>query len=108
LAIEDYYIDCTRKRPLFTANVRGRLVPTYAETLIRGYKGSQIDNPIVVGDMVTIVTNYKFFCNDFDLKSNDLIEYEGEIYQVIGKPKNTANKNHHIKVMIQRIEGVTS
>jgi hypothetical protein len=108
LAIDDYYIECTRKRPTFTPNVRGRLIPTYVETPILGYKGSQVDHATIVGDMVTITTNYKFFCNDFDLKSNDLIEYEGEIYGIVGKPKNTANQNHHIKVMIQRVEGVTS
>lgn len=109
MSIEGYYIDCVRRRPIKSVSDTGRVLhSTYTDTNIKGYKGSQTDNLGVITDMKTLITTYNFYCNDFELKSTDLILYEGELYQVSSEPKNTVHKNHHIKVKINKIKEVTA
>lgn len=108
MAIESYFIDCIRKRPTKSTSTTGRvLYNSYVDTAIKGYKGSQNDSTVIVADIATIQTTYNFYCNDFNLKSSDLILYESELYQVVGESKNTVHKNHHIKVKIQKVKEVT-
>ena len=107
MSIEKYYIDCTHKVLNTSQSATGRVIKTYTDTQIKGYKGSQSDNDVVVAGKPTIVTRYKFFSSTFNFKNGDLIYYDGENYEVVGDPKNTANKNHHCKVFIKKVEGVT-
>ncbi|RQV92580.1 MAG: hypothetical protein EH224_15150 [Calditrichaeota bacterium] len=108
MSIEKYYIDCThRVKTGKNQSTSGRSIKTYTDVPIRGYKGTQIDKPVVVAGKNTIDTKYKFFSSTFNFKNGDLIVYEGETYEIAGMPKNTANKNHHCKIYIRKIEGVT-
>jgi len=106
--IKRFYISCERKRPTETLNSTGRPIKTYTSTNICGYMSNSGWRLIKTADKETTETIYKFFCDDFDLESTDLIEYNGELYELLGEPKNTANRNHHIKVMCKKIKNIKS
>lgn len=105
--IEEVYIDCIRKRPNITHSSTGRPLKTsYTDTNIKGYLGSQTDIPGYVGGKYVITAQYKFFTNDFSIQPGDFIEYENNVYETIGIPKNTAHQNSHIRIIVQRIDKV--
>lgn len=106
MAIERFYISCTKKTPTTTLSDSNRPVKSYTESTIYGYKGSQTDKLVTIAGKQTIETFYKFFTSDFDITSMDLIVYDDEIYEIVGDPKNTANRNHHIKVLIRKVENI--
>lgn len=106
MSIENYYIDCVRSRPTESLNDSLRPVTTYNSTAIKGYLGSGTDKVVKIADKDTIETRYKFYCNDFDILINDLILYENKTYEVTSEPKNTAHKNHHIKVLVRKVDEV--
>lgn len=104
--IEEVYIDCIRKRPVITMSDTNRPITTYQDTAIKGYIGSQNDSPAFVAGKYTITTLYKFFTNDFNIKSGDYIIYEDKTYECKGEPKNTAHQNSHIRIMVEKIENI--
>lgn len=106
MSIKKYYVDCYRLRATETLNDKLTPIVTYVETSIKGYIGSKSSNIVKVADKETIETRYNFFCNDFNLKNNDLIKYENNTYEVVDDPKNTAHKNHHIKVLIRKVDNI--
>ena len=106
MSIDKYFVDCTRTRPTITLNTSLRPVTTYASTAIKGYIASGLNNDVYVTQKNTIVSKLKFYCNDFDILINDLIEYEDKTYEVDSEPKNTAHKNSHIKVMVRKVDTV--
>jgi len=107
MAIENYYIYCVRKRKTETLNGNNRAIATYTDTPISGYKSGSSSKITIVAGKETIEDVYKFYTDDFDLQSQDIIVYDGESYLVTSDPKNTANRNHHIKVMLRKIKNVT-
>lgn len=106
MAIENYYVSCSRLRPTETLNSRLVPVKTYASTTINGYLGSGNDVNITIADKDTIETRYKFYCDDFSIDTGDLINYESNTYEVISEPKNTAHRNNHIKVLVRKIDKI--
>jgi hypothetical protein len=104
MAIENFYVSCTLKRPTETT-VYGRPSKTYAQSTINGYKGSQSDSLKVVADKDTYVSTYKFF-SDTALQYGDILVYEGEQYEVASDCKNTVHLNHHYRTTIRKIENV--
>lgn len=106
MGIKKFYIICNKLHPTETLNNRNIPIKTYAETEIKGYMGSGSDTIIKVADKDTIETRFKFYCNDFDLALGDLIKYEGETYEVVGQPRNTAHRNHHVKTLLRKIDNV--
>jgi hypothetical protein len=107
MSIDKYYIDCVRKRKIETNNSRQRAITTYTDTNIRGYKSWYRQIVSRVAGQDTIVNQYKFLCNDFDLQAMDIIYYEGSYYKVVNDPKNTAHKSHHIKAILRKVENIT-
>jgi hypothetical protein len=107
MLIEKFYIDCTHKVKTKNQSTTGRSTPTYSEVSIKGYIGSQRDIPVNVAGKKTIDTTYKFFSSTYNFKNGDLIVYDGYTYEIAGMPKNTANKSHHCRIYVRKIEGVT-
>jgi len=35
-----------------------------------------------------------------------LIKYEGDTYEVVGQPRNTAHRNHHIKTLLRKVDNI--
>jgi hypothetical protein len=108
VGISRFYITCYKLVPTETLNDRNIPIKTYTQTEIRGYigGGSGSDNLLKVADKDTIETRFKFYCNDFSLAIADLIKYEGETYEVVSQPRNTAHRNHHIKVLIRKVDTI--
>ena len=99
---------CIRKRKTQTENDTGRMISSFTETTINGYMSAYRMQNIKVADKETTETLYKFLCDDFNLQAHDLISYNGGIYEVIGDPKNTANRSHHIKAICRKVENIKS
>jgi hypothetical protein len=106
MAIERFYISCSRLRPTTTLNAYNRPIKTYTETSINGYLGSSSDIVIKVADKETFEARSKFYCDDFDLESTDLIKYEGNTYEIIGEPRNTVHRSHHVRATVKMIGDV--
>lgn len=104
MAIENFYIECTIKRPTEVIEY-GRVTKTYTEIDINGYKGSQTDTIGIVADKNTIISKYKFF-SDTPLIYGDILVYEDEQYELASDSKNTAHKNHHYKTYIRKVENI--
>jgi len=107
MLIEKFYIDCTHKVKTKNQSTTNRSIPKYTDISIKGYISSQRDIPVVVAGKKTIDTTYKFFSSTYNFKNGDLIIYDGDTYEVAGMPKNTANKSHHCRIYVRKIEGVT-
>jgi hypothetical protein len=102
------YITCDKFKFSGEAkNSKGIPIPTYSEEVeIKGYMGSGQDNIINVAGKDTIETRWKFFTTDFTINLGDRVNYQGETYEIIGQPRNTAFKNHHIKTTVRKIDNV--
>jgi len=101
------YITCDKFK--FTGeakNNKGIPIPTYTESEIKGYMGSGQNNIIRAAGKDTIETRWNFFTTDFTINLKDRINYQGETYEVIAQPRNTAFKNHHIKTEVRKIDNV--
>ena len=108
MSIEKYYIDCThRVKDSGSQSGSGRVEKTYTDNDIKGYIGQRVNHFTTVAGKPTTVTRYKFFSSTFTFKNGDLIVYDGDTYEVDSPPKNTANKGHHCKIFLKRVEGVT-
>lgn len=105
MGIKRFYTTCYKLKPTETL-VRNIPVKTYTETEIKGYIGSGSDTTIRVADKDTIETRFKFYCNDFTLVLGDIIKYENYTYEVVGHPRNTAHRNHHIKTLLRKIDNI--
>ena len=104
MAISDYYISCTRKRPTSTLNDNKRYVYSYIDTDINGKLGRSRVQQIKVADKITSLITYNFYCDDLNILTGDIIFYESRNYEVLSA-KNTYN-NHHMKCILQLIENV--
>jgi hypothetical protein len=89
-------------------NINGRNIITWNESGINGYIGSQNDKLSFVGGKWSTITQYKFYSDSFIIEFGDRILYESHYYEVVSDPKNTAHKNHHSKIKLQKIEEVTA
>lgn len=108
MSIENYYISCTHKVLTTSASSTGRVTKTYTSNTINGYIGQQINHFTNVAGKSTVETRYKFFSDTYTFANGDQIVYNSETYEVDGVQKNTANKSHHCKIFLKKIEGVTA
>lgn len=107
LGIKKFFVSCVRKRPIWGESDTGRpKITGYTYKQITGYKGSQTDIPQFTAGKYTIKSQFKFFCDDFDILMGDFLSYEDNVYEIIGVPKNTAHKANHIRIMIEKIENL--
>jgi hypothetical protein len=107
MSINRFYIDCVRYRVTETVNeVNGKLEKTSNPKAIKGYMGSGTSQIVNIADKDTLDMRYKFYCNDFDILEDDIINYENQYYKVISKPHNSGRKNHHIKCMVRRTDNI--
>lgn len=106
MAIERFYISCSRLRPTTTLNAYNRPIKTYNETLINGYLGSSYEVVIKVAGKETSESRIKFYCDDFNLESTDLIKYEGNTYEIVGVPRNTVHRGNHVRAKVRIVSDV--
>jgi hypothetical protein len=107
MAIEDYYIDCTRKRPTYPTNDYGEPVKTYVDTQIQGYcNGKPSNTQIFMGGKWVIQSQTMFLTNDSEIQHDDLVVIGTDNFRVIGRPANGGNKGHHYEVLVERIDSI--
>lgn len=104
MAIEKFYIDCVRQRPTKVLK-NGRYENVFTPKSIKGYLGSVSDSQQIIADKNTTKMINKFYCNDFELRIGDYIDYENSRYEVISQPRDCVHRGHHIKTNVQKIEG---
>lgn len=106
MSIQKYYKECIKLTPVKSLNSSLTPVTTYNESTINGYLGSGSNNPVQIADKDTYETLRKFYTSDLTITINDFIKYDGKTYEIVGDPQNTANKNHHIKCMVRKIDDI--
>lgn len=106
MSIQSYYKTCYKLIPNEVLNDRLIPIKVFTESPIQGYRGRGTDLIVRVANKDTIETRFKFYCNDFTLNIGDLIKYDNKTYEVVSEPRNTANRNHHIKTMIRKVDNI--
>jgi len=106
MSIKRFYKTCYRLRPSTSLTNTLRPYTTYDSTEIHGYLGSRSNNQINITDKDTIESRYNFYCDDFNILSTDLIKYDDKTYEIVSNPQNTANRNHHMKIIIRKVDNV--
>lgn len=100
------YINCTKLTPTESQTADLITVKSYSTSTIKGYLGSGSNNRVEVSGKETIEVLHKFYTNDFTINSFDKIKYNGQTFEIISIPRNTANRNHHIKLSVRMIENI--
>lgn len=107
MAIEDFYVDCVRKRATFTTNEYGESVKSYNSTNIKGYyNGQPSNNQVFIGDKWVVQSQLTFLTDDSDIQHDDLVVIESENFRVIGRRADGGNKAHHYEVLIERVDDI--
>jgi hypothetical protein len=105
--INKFFVPCVRKRPVWDDTSTGRpKITSYQDTPINGYIGSQTDITGYTAGKFTVKTQYNFYCDDFNIKMGDFLVYENNTYEIAGEPKNTAHKDNHIRIMVEKTKEI--
>jgi len=106
MAIEDFYIESTRKTiNTNTKNSKYENVKGYTESSIMCYVGSRTAIEQFSQGKWTIKSQYKFFA-DTECSHGDIIVYKSENYRIVSDPQNTINADHHFKAFVEKMENV--
>lgn len=107
MAIEDFYIDCVRKRPTHTTNDYGEPTKSYTNTNIKGYyNGQPSSSQEFIGGKWIVRTQLTFLTDDSDIQHDDIVVIDSDNFRVIGRSANGGNKDHHYEVQIERIDNI--
>jgi hypothetical protein len=107
MAIEDFYVECTRKRPTHTINDYGETVKTYTDTTINGYYNGQPSNTqVFMGGKWVIQSQLTFLTDDSDIQHDDIVVIESDNFRVIGRRADGGNKGHHYEVLVERVDSI--
>jgi hypothetical protein len=107
MAVDNFFVACVRRRPgASSKNSKYESIITYTSTNINGYVGSRSNQEQKYSEKYTLKTQFKFYCDDFQLAYGDLIDYESKTYRVVSEPQNTVHANNHIKAFVERISNV--
>ena len=115
MAIEDYFVDIIVLFQLDkTSNMLGGLDEDWQETVtIRGVINQKSSQQSIVGgksNQETYINGYFEITDDTTnyLIPENRIKYDDKIYRIIGKQKNTVNRNNHYKVDLIYLDHVES
>lgn len=105
MAIEDYYVTITKISKTKTQSALGG--KTEAQAAAGTFKGAinqassrEAESAAKLG----ITADYKLYCPVTTVIDNDdLIQYAGEKFRVVSKPKNTMLRNHHYKILLKYV-----
>lgn len=106
MAIEDYYVPLEVWRGTPKTDIRNNT--TFGNFIknsdIQGVINQASFNDSMQAMQLQVDISHKLYTAiTSDIKSQDQIRNNTTIYRVVGKPKNTVNRNHHLKVMLQEL-----
>lgn len=109
MAIEDYYRPLTVERSTLTPNGFGGFTDVWAVNgTIQGLINQASSQEILAAAQHQNVIDSKLFCDvGLDIKVDDRVRdsIEGqEVYRIVSVPKDTVNRGHHWKIMLQRVD----
>ena len=105
MAISDFYYAVEVWRGTPAVNVRGQTTTgTFTlNSTIQGVVNQASSNEVQEAAQWGVRMTHKLFCPvDSDIVATDQIRANGDIYRVIGDPKNTVKRNHHYRVMLEK------
>lgn len=105
MALEDYFEDLDLQRKSSVDNGIGGEIETWATIgTIRGCINASGSSEIRLAGMLQVTTTHKLLCEPAaDIQSSDRIHKNGLYYRVVSDPKNTLNRGHHLKVLLQEV-----
>ena len=114
MAITRFYYDVQVFRGTPSTNATGTTIvgtKTLAST-IQGVVNQSQTNERDANGQWGMAMNYKLFCaTNSDVLKDDNIKVVGSsdpaingTYRVIGEPKNTVKRNHHLRIMLEKLE----
>lgn len=102
--ITDFYSTLVLKTPAVVKNSYGDPVANYVESNFEGMINQANSQEKSLYQQYPADSIYKLFCGaDVPIAANCKV-YDGQEYLVISEPKNTVGRNHHYKVMMQKID----
>jgi hypothetical protein len=102
--IADFYVPCELKKKVGNnKNDKFEYTNNYSTIPMNGYLGSSNDIELLIDGKTTVRTQARFYCDNLDIDYGDLVLYESITYRVIQVPQNTIHKDHHMKLMLEKV-----
>lgn len=105
MAIECYYKEVIKLENVKTSDGRGGYIHSWNETnTFMGLVNQASSKEQEQANKLGVIADYKLYCPiDVTLNIDDTISFEGEYYRIVSKPKNTIQRNHHLKILLKNI-----
>lgn len=103
MAISDFYTTLTLESYSTTPNGMGGFSKTWStKSTIQGLINNANSNEINIADQFNIKASHKLYTHtSYDISNIDRIkDASGLIYEIVSINKNTCNKNHHYKILL--------
>lgn len=105
MAIENYYKTINKLSNIKKNDGRGGYV--YDFSIISTFNGlvnQASSKEQELAKKLGITADFKLYCEvEATLTINDIIQFNDEYYRVVSKPKNTIQRNHHLKITLKQI-----
>lgn len=104
--LDRFYNDLSLYRGSYTTNSFG--APSQTKALVGTIRG-RINMPgltqrALYADKYQVEDAFHLYCEITDIKNGDFIVSDGVEYEVKSNPKNTVGRNHHLKLVLGRID----
>ena len=105
MAISDYYSTLKKQGTTETLDGTGGVILSYVETEFQGLINQADSKTLELANKLNVICTHKLYCAVIeDLDYLDMIEdSEGNKYKITSKPKNTVDRNHHFKIMLELV-----
>ena|GEM_PF-1763252 len=105
MAIEDYYVPMIIKRVTTTDNGMGGYSEVWNNHLdILGLINQADSKEVALASQMDIKATHKLYTDaGQDITNKDRVLYKNEIYRITSLPKDTVNRGHHYKIMLEYI-----
>lgn len=106
MAIEDYYTDLTLQKVTSTVDAKGGSIYETSDIAFRGNITYASSRDQYVADKKGIFVTHTLYCPvDVDIQKQDrVIDQDGGVFEVKGSPQNTVQRNHHFKLMMEKLD----
>lgn len=106
MAIENYYVTITKVvKTKTTSPLGGKTEAQAASGTFRGVINQASSREADSAAKLGIIADYKLYCPvNTVLDNDDLIQYNGEKFRIVSKPKNTLGRDHHYKVLLKYVD----
>lgn len=105
MAISDYYKTLVKLDTSEAEDGIGGVVITYTETEFQGVINQASSDEIELGNKLNIDVSSKLYCSvNESITYGDMIKEGSDTYRVASRAKNTMNRNHHYKFLLEKVD----